>query len=304
MTAADVDLNLLRVLDALLEEGSVAKAAVRLHLSAPAVSRALGRLRRSVDDPLFVRSGRGLVPTPRALEMQADVRTALEQATNVLTPAPTSFDSSQLVRDFRISAGDALVAVTVQPLVDRVRQEAPGVDITFLPDTNEAELLRAGGVDLDLGAPHGLGNEIEHELLFTDPIVLALRSDHPLTGQRITARRYANADHVVVSSRGNRFGAVDRELAKLGLERSSITVVPSFVVAAHLIASSDAVAVTANAGVRAFQRQLPIAARKLPFALRPLPIAQSWHRRNTNDPAHRWLRQTVRSIVNAANHAD
>lgn len=297
---AHVDLNLLRVLDALLAEGSVAKAAVRLHLSAPAVSRSLGRLRRALGDPLFVRSGRGLVPTPRALELHPEVQRALDLATTVLAPAPEGFDPAGLRRVFSISAGDAIVAALGTKLIDAVRDQAPHASITFWPDTNETTMLRNNQVDLDLGAADGLGPEIESEVLFKDRFVLGMREGHPMLASPTSLKTFAAASHIAISSKGRRLGPVDVALQAHGLTRDRITVVASFVVAAHLAASSDAVVVIPSAVIRAFTPLLPLTSIDLPLATPELPVCQSWHQRNSKDPAHQWLRATVRSVVPAS----
>jgi len=301
VSGQDVDLNLLRVLDALLTEGSVAKASVRLHLSAPAVSRSLGRLRRALDDPLFVRSGRGLVATPRALALRPEVRQALDLATQVLTPAPEGFDPGALQRVFSISAGDAIVAAVGTKLIKAIQDQAPKVSITFWPDANEATLLRDNLVDLDLGAADGLGPEIESEVLFRDRFVVAIRKDHPVLTQIQTVESFAAASQIAVSSKGRRLGPVDDALREHDLERSNVTVVSSFVVAAHLVASSDAMAVVPSAVVAAFESVLPITYVDLPFSTPELPVCQSWHQRNSNDPAHRWLRSTVQTVTTGDN---
>lgn len=296
MSANDVDLNLLRVLDALLEEGSVAGAAQQLHLSPPAVSRSLGRLRRALDDPLLVRSGRGLVPTPRALAMRSEVQRALAAATSVLTPAPDEFDPIRLKRRFTISADDGLVASLGLLLVDRIHDQAPSVGLDFLPDTNEVELLRSGRIDLDLGAPDGFGAEIESEELAAITFAAALRHGHPLAEANLTARRYAHAHHVVVSSKGRAWGPVDVALAEQGLRRDRVTVVPSFAAAAHMVAGSDAIGLIPTAIVLGLGRRLGLQATPLPVSTGSVSMCQSWHPRFSRDPGHRWLRSVVRQL--------
>lgn len=297
MAAGDVDLNLLRVLDALLEEGSVVGAAERLHLSAPAVSRSLGRLRRALEDPLFVRSGRELVPTPRAVAMRDDVHRALAEVTAVLTPDEQQFDPSRLERRFVISAADAMIAVVGLGLVDRIKALAPGVQMDFLPDTNEVELIRSGTVDLDIGAPHAAAPEIETQVLFTEQLVAVIREAHPLAGANLTVRRFAGAQHVDVSATGKRTRLIDAALDDLGYERKDVMVVPSFVVAAHLVVDSNAVTVLPATLVASLGRYLPLVALPLPIDMPSLPVGQSWHRRNSNDPAHKWLREQVADLA-------
>ncbi len=297
MTANDVDLNLLRVLDALLEAGSVVGAADRLHLSPPAVSRSLARLRRALDDPLLVRSGRGLVPTPRAVELRTEVRHALASATAVLTPAPAGFDPTQLQRRFAITADDAIVAGIGMALVERLSTQAPGVGVDFLPDTNEAQLLRTGTVDLDIGAPHGFTDDIESEELMTVSYTAVMRRRHPLAETKLTMNRYARAHHVVVSSKGLARGPIDDALAEHGLRRDHITVVPSTLAAAHVVAGGDAVGLLPAVSVAALGARLGLVTRPLPISTPEVRVCQSWHPRFSADPGHRWLRSLVRDLA-------
>ncbi len=295
MSAADVDLNLLRVLDALLSEGSVAGAAERLHLSAPAVSRSLGRLRRSLDDPLFVRAGRSLVPTPRAVELRADVRAALDAAVEALLPSP-DVDPANLQRRFVISARDVLVARVGIALLPLIEAQAPGVDIAFMPDTNELDLLRNGDTDLDLGDSPGVTSDLESEALFEDRFVIVVRRGHTLAERPITLERYAAAHHLSVSQRARGRGPVDDALATRGLARDRITTVPSAVAAVHMVAVTDLVALVPTSVVQAFDN-LDVVAIDLPLAAPPVTISQTWHKRHTADPAHQWLRRLIRSAT-------
>lgn len=297
MATLDIDLNLLRVLDALLDTGSVAGAAKRLHLSPPAVSRSLGRLRRTLGDPLFVRAGRELVPTELALSLRAPTQRALGAALDVLRPVTPS-DPIRFDRRFVIRADDAIVAVLALPLMEKVRARAPGVDIDFLRDDPDAIMqFRAGDLDLRIGVHAENHHDTTSEVLLTDRFVAAVRDDHPLLDRRLTAKRFAEAHHVTVSPRGKRSGPIDEALAALGLAREHVTTVTSFVVAAHLVAVTDLVGSLPRTVVTAMSRALPIRAVEIPLPIPTFDVCLTWHQRSNGDPAHEWLRQQVTEAI-------
>ncbi len=293
VTPSDIDLNLLRVLDALLENGSVTGAAKTLHLSPPAVSRSLARLRSVVGDPLFVRAGRSLVPTDVAISLREPARRALEAAVAVLTPAPSS-DPARIERRFVICADDAIVAALALPLVTRVRATAPGVEIDFIreePDT--IGRFRSGTIDLRIDAHVEQHHDIESEVVLTDRFVAAVRRDHPLLKGRMTAERFAEAHHITVSPKGKRNGPIDHALETLGLSRERVTTVTSFVVAAHLVAATDLVGALPHSIVALMSRSLPIEAVAIPVPVPDFDIHLIWHKRDQHDAAHQWLRQQI-----------
>lgn len=293
MTIDDVDLNLVRVLDALLEEGSVAGAAARLHLSSPAVSRALGRLRRAFGDPLFVRAGRNLTPTARAVELAPAVRDTMDRLAALLTP-PEDLDPAHLQRRFTVRADDAIIALVTLPLVREARRAAPGLWFDFLPDSpTTVEELRSGRLDLAIGVKRYDDPDIHHGTLLTDHFVAAVRRGHPLTAQTLTPARYARAEHVVVSPRARRVGPIDHALAARNLTRTNVLTVTSFLAAAHLVASTDLVGSLPRALVSALSTTLGIVGLEIPVRLPTFDVEQHWHRRADADPAHRVLRQLV-----------
>lgn len=293
MTSMDIDLNLLRVLDALLENGSVAGAAKALHLSPPAVSRSLARLRSAVGDPLFVRAGRSLVPTDVALSLRVPARQALEAAVAVLTSSPES-DPARIQRRFVICADDAIVAALALPLITRVRSTAPGVDIDFVREDPDAiSQFRSGMIDLRIDAHVDQHHDIVSEVILTDRFVAVVRHDHALLAGRRTAKRFAEAHHVTVSPKGKRSGPIDHALAERGLTREHVTTVTSFVVAAHLVASTDLVGSLPHSIVALMSGTLPITAMELPVAVPSFDLSLIWHQRDENDVAHQWLRQQI-----------
>jgi DNA-binding transcriptional LysR family regulator len=294
VTSADIDLNLLRVLDALLESGSVAGAAKTLHLSPPAVSRSLARLRAVVGDPLFVRAGRSLVPTDVAGRLREPARQALEAAVAVLTPTPPS-DPARIERRFVICADDAIVAALALPLITRVRTTAPGVEIAFIregPDT--ISRFRSGAVDLRIDAHVEQHHDINSEVILSDRFVAAVRSNHRLLRGRMTAKLYAEAHHITVSPKGTRDGPIDRALAESGLVREHVTTVTSFVVAAHLVAATDLVGSLPLSIVALMSGALPITAVDIPASVPCFDIHLIWHQRDEHDVAHQWLRRQIR----------
>ncbi|MCF4164895.1 LysR family transcriptional regulator [Zavarzinia compransoris] len=289
------DLNLLVTLDVLLTEGNVARAARRLGLSPSAMSRALARLRAATGDPLLVRAGRGLVPTPRALELQHSVAPLVEDAKAVLSPAEAP-DLKHLSRTFTFRTRDGFVENFGLDLLARVAVEAPGVRLHFRekPDKESAP-LRDGGVDLETGVlGPSAGPEIRLQALFRDRFVGVVRADHPLSRGGISPARFAAGRHIAVSRRGRDRGPVDAALETLGLTRDVATVVGGFSTAIALARDSDLIAVVPErytgrlrAGLYSFD---------LPVAVPGFTVSLFWHPRLDADPVHRWLRGRVRDV--------
>jgi len=289
-----VDLNLLVALDALLDTGSVAKAAQRMHLSAPAMSRALTRLREATGDPLFVRAGRGLVPTPRALALRGRVRDALHSAEGLLRPEP-AVDPRAFDRVLTIRANDSVIASLGSELLALVRREAPGLVLRFVVEGDEdVSELRDGRVDLDIGVQDALGPEIRVRSLYRDPLVVLVRAKHR---GRMTLARLAAADHVMISHEGKLRTELDDLMAAHGAPRRTVAVVPNGLAAATLVAQSEVVCVMSSRFAAAMTALLPVKSVPLPLPGRPVPIALAWHPRFDHDPPHRWLRRAIDAIV-------
>jgi DNA-binding transcriptional LysR family regulator len=294
----NLDLNLLTALDALLEEGSVGGAARRLHLSEPAASRALGRIRAAIGDPILVRAGRQMVLTPRAQELRTEVHALVERARAVFTP-PGPPDPGTLRRVFTVLADDVATALGPE-LLARVRGEAPGVSLRFLgedPASDGSSQLRDGQADLDIGVVQDAPPEIVVEPLFTDRMAAVVRAGHPLTSGRLTPERYAAAAHVSASRRGKLTGPIDDALAELGLSRQVALAVPTFGAALIVVVRTDLVGLMpALLGSRAVEA-LGLVALDPPIDLPSKEIAMAWHQRYEADGAHAWLRSQVRSTV-------
>ncbi|OYW75609.1 MAG: LysR family transcriptional regulator, partial [Verrucomicrobia bacterium 12-59-8] len=237
------DLNLLFTLDALLAEGSVARAAQRLRLSPSAMSRALGRLRDATGDPLLVRAGRGLVPTPRALELRERVQQLVQDAAAVLRPAE-KLDLKRLVRTFTLRTSEGWAENFGPGLIARCGAEAPGVRLRFVPKPNkDSGPLRDGAVDLETGVVDATtGPEVRTQALFRDRLVGVVRLGHPLCKGRMTLARFAAGRHILVSREGDDRGPIDEALMLLGLEREITTIVGGFATAVALAGAGDLIA--------------------------------------------------------------
>ncbi|MFI9633061.1 LysR family transcriptional regulator [Nocardia sp. NPDC051929] len=289
------DLNLLLTLDVLLEEGSVTRAGERLALSPSAMSRQLARLRRATGDPLLVRAGRGLVPTPRAVELRDRVRGLVREAEEVLRPAD-HLDPAELSRTFTVRSSDGFVERFGPELVAEIGHEAPEVRLRFVRKTKkDTDPLRDGTIDLETGViERALPPDIVSRPLFTDRFIGVVRAEHPLRAGKITAARYAAARHVHVSRRGMGEGLVDQALHPTGHRRDVVTVVDGFGAALALARASDLVAtvpqqhtVILRQGMHSFD---------LPFRAPEVTVSLLWHVRLDADPAHRWLRGRVLDV--------
>lgn len=288
------DLNLLTALDVLLAEGSVVGAAKRLHLSPSAMSRTLARLRAAVGDPILVRAGRSLVPTPRAAALRERVRQVIDDA-DALFSADRQLDLARLERGFTIRANDGFVEAVGARLIALVTAEAPNVRLRFQPKADkDVTALREARIDLDVGTEGETGPELLRQTLFRDRFVGVARSGHPLLQVPITPEAYAACDHVTVSRRGLAVGPVDQGLAALGLTRRVVAIVGSFPSALIIARGSDLVA-TVSAHATLSHRE-GLERFELPVPTPPLVIAQMWHPRVDADPAHRWLRSCLRQV--------
>jgi DNA-binding transcriptional LysR family regulator len=286
------DLNLLVTLDVLLAEGNVARAARRLRLSPSAMSRALARLRETTGDPLLVRAGRGLVPTPRALELREKVSQLVQDSEAVLRPALTP-DLGQLARTFTLRTSEGFVENFGAALIASVGEQAPGVRLRFVqkPDKDSAA-LRDATVDLETGVVAStMGPEVRTQALFRDRFVGVVRTGHALCEGEVTAQRYASARHICVSRRGLDTGPVDAALSPLRLQREIVTTVAGFSTALALARESGLVATVPERHTASLRAGMHTFA--LPVAVPEITVSLLWHPRLHADPAHRWLRGLV-----------
>ena len=289
------DFNLLVTLDVLLTEGSVARAARRLRLSPSAMSRALARLRETTGDPLLVRAGRGLVPTPRALELRERVNQLVLDGKAVLRPAE-KLNLKQLVQTFTLRTSEGFVDNFGPCLIARISDEAPGVRLRFVQKPNkDSTPLRDGSVDLETGVvEQTTGPEVRAQALFRDRFIGAVRIGHPLCQEEITLSRYITGRHICISRQGDDQVSIDEVLKTLGLERQVVTIVDGFSTALALAQYSDLIATVPErhtgilrAGMHSFT---------IPFLTPEFTVSLLWHPRMDADPAHRWLRRCVRDV--------
>ncbi|WP_242887959.1 LysR family transcriptional regulator [Actinomadura litoris] len=302
-----LDANLAIALDALLAEQSVTRAAARLRTSPAAMSRTLARLRRVLQDPLLVRAGQAMVPTPRAEALRDEAAAVVRRLEALLTPSG-GIDPAALRRTFTVQTSD-LVGVALAPgLLGLARREAPGVSLRMPPEEWEAgPALREGRIDLEVGAIDHADPETRVEKLTTVRMAAGVRAGHPLAEGPLTPAGLAAAEHVVVSRRGRFTGPLDAALGERGLSRRVSVVLPGHLAAMALAAAGDVVCLVPAALPGEPPSPLSDAARALglrlleiPVPLPPVTIGMAWHPRHTADGAHRWLRDGVRRVLRPA----
>ncbi|QQM46598.1 LysR family transcriptional regulator [Streptomyces liliifuscus] len=301
-----LDANLAVALDALLTEQSVTRAAARLHTSPAAMSRTLGRLRRTLQDPLLVRAGQTMVPTPRALALREEAAAVVRRLGSLLSPGEGA-DPATLSSTFTLQTADLVGAALTPGLLHLARQEAPGVSFRLRAEELEAgPALRDGRIDLEIGSIDHVDPETQVEELVTLRMMAAVRPGHPLAEGALDPARLAAAEHVVVSRRGRFTGPLDSALAERNLHRRVTVVLPGHLAAMTLAARSDVVCLVPAALPGKPESPLTHTATALglrlldiPLPLPPLTIGMAWHPRHTADGAHDWLRNAVRRTLRA-----
>ena len=293
------DLNLLITLDVLLAELNVTRAAKRLHLSASAMSRALARLRATTGDPLLVRAGRGLVPSPRALELRHKVSVLVTDAEAVLRPAE-KLNLKKIDRTFTIRTSEGFVENFGPQLIKITAHQAPGLRLRFMQKPNkDSAPLRDGTVDLETGVVEATtAPELRVQALFRDRHIGVVRKGHPLTQGKMTAARYAAGQHISVSRDGYERGPLDDALQVQGVNRNIVTIVGVFATAVGLARASDLIASVPErhtgvmrAGMHSFS---------IPVPLPTFTVSLLWHPRLDADQAHRWLRSQILSVCSTS----
>ena len=287
------DLNLLVSLDALLQEGSVTGAARRVGLSTPAMSHALARVRERLGDPILVRSGRGMLLTPRALELKDPVHDVVAEAKRALAPA-RPFVAAELSRTFVIHATDYVLTMLGGALDRIVRTEAPNVCLRFVPNTtDDAAAVRDRDSDLAVGIYGELPEEMRMQQLLTDRFVFVVRREHPKIGKRLTLEQLVALPHVQIAPRGKPGGYLDDVLRQRGLTRNVVRAVPYFLTALQLVAETDYVLALSERLARRYEGALGLRTLEPPIALRPYALSLLWHPRLDADPGHRFVREAL-----------
>ena len=292
------DMNLLVALDALLDEGSVVGAAQRMNLSPAAMSRTLGRIRDALGDPILVRAGRGLVPTPRALALREQVSALVEQAGQVFRSGD-EVDLPNLERAFNIRTNDLFIALYGAQLLRMMHEQAPRTVLRFVPESpggDDDSVLRDGRTDLIISSTVELGPEIKVQSLFHTEYIGLARRDHPIFDAQITPQRFAAYPQISVSRRGRANGPIDVELANFKAQRRVALITPSFHSAMFSLPDSDLILpMPANILNSVNKLGLSLRSFQIPLPLEQVTVMQAWHPRFQNDPAHRWLRQTLKA---------
>jgi DNA-binding transcriptional LysR family regulator len=292
-----LDMNLLVALDALLEEGSVTGAAERLHLSGPAMSRTLGRIRKSLGDPVLVRSGRGMVPTPRALAIRSEVHELVQRAYTLFSE-DDAFSPRTLEGTFAIQAEEGTIAALSGPLLERMAREAPGVTLRFLGEgPRDTHLLRRASVALEVGVVTADAPDIRIEPAIEDRFSSVVRSGHPLAGREVTLDEWCAAPQLTNTRRGRIAGPIDELLTARGRARRVVGTVPTVAAALLVVQRTDLMGFAAQGLHRRLVEQLGLVWVPIPLPLPPLRLSLAWHARYDADPAHAWLRGCVRETV-------
>ena len=299
MNLQTMDLNLLVVFEALMEERGVTRAANRVGLSQPAMSNALARLRRTFDDPLFVRTPEGMSPTPAAQSLIGPVRSALAQLRDIFEEKP-AFAPSASERLFQLLTNDYVELTLLPPLVKAIREQAGGVSLRVQrsPSVFEPPSVNslAESFDLAIGFfPDALTLDarVRSELLWEDKNVCIARARHPKIRGRISLRQYAEAEHVAVFYKKQGLGVIDTLLAQRALSRRTAVVVPHFTTVPFIVSASDFIATVPERLAQRFSKQLKLQSLRAPIEIPPLRLTLLWHERFHADPAHRWMRELI-----------
>jgi DNA-binding transcriptional LysR family regulator len=298
-----IDLNLLQVFDAVMAERSVTRAAIRLALSQPAVSNALSRLRRQVGDPLFIRNGRSIMPTPRALHLIGHVSAALRQVDEAF--GRPAFDPKRSHRTFRIGTTDDMEMLLIPRLIRQLSSAAPGVTLACQRLRGLWEIpreeLQAGTLDFAIGMfplPHPDESGLFALPLYDGEFVCIARRQHPsIRKTSLTLRQFLKLHHVVVNYPGEGPGLIDRILFEAGKSRRIDVSVAHWLSAPFIVAASDLIATIPEPVYRAVRRSLPLQQFPCPVSLPPLHVSLTWHTRSHEDPGSRWFRAFSAAVV-------
>ncbi len=295
-----LDLNLLWVFLALMDERQVTRAAFRVGLSQSALSNALGRLREACGDPLFVRSGREMVPTERAGALEGPVREALAALEGALA-SQGAFSAAHSQRRFRIASADYCEFVVLPRLIAEIAEDAPGIalDVTPLGGALPADDLRAGRFDLAIGYFSQIPDDCLMRDLFREDFACIARRDHPAIGQRLTLKRFTEAGHVLITPTGRPGSMVDDVLAKRGLKRRVAVTTPHFLVPPRVVAETDLISTLARRVAAHYAELYPLRVLAPPIPLPGFPINMVWHRRLDDAHDHRWLRERIEQLCAA-----
>jgi len=290
------DLKLIVIFDAIMQEQSITLAAQRLAMTQPSVSNALSRMRHMWKDPLFVKQGRGIRPTPYAQKLWQDIEAPLHQIRSATDQQ--AFDISTIQRTFRIASTDWMADLFWLPLREIIEQQAPGINIHAVPyKVNGQRLLLEADVDMVLDYFEGNSERVTSQLLFENHFVCAMRTGHPLANKTLDITTFAQAEHLLMSLSGEAKGSVDAILQTQGLSRRISMTVNHCYNLPKILESTDLITSIPLPVILSSVNSGKLVARKLPFSIEPGPISMSWHSRNDRDPALTWLRKAIKEIL-------
>lgn len=291
-----IDLNLLVVFDAVMAELNVTRAADKLSMTQPAVSKALNRLRRAFNDDLFIKIPSGVKPTPKAIEIWTPVRNGLADIRQVTQPSV--FEPATSSTTFTIALNDYIASLFSVPLVQQLSKEAPHINLRFIPSTNidAPDLLEQSEIDLAIGALSASKPRLQTQTLFTDHYVCGMRKRHPLAKRKLTLDQFVRADHLLITLTGEPTGFVDRILREQGLQRRIALTVNQFALAPAILADSNLIAAINYRSVKhsPFAKSLHLV--ELPLDHDPIHVRMMWHDRKQRDAAHGWLRLLISEV--------
>ena len=304
MNFLTLDLNLLRIFDAVMIEQNLTRAADKLAMTQPAVSNALKRLRYAFNDDLLIRTAYGVKPTPRAEAVWPAIRQALSQLESAI--APPTFDIATTTATFRMAMADATAAYWMPHLVRQIEREAPGIYARMIPLTTRdpRPMLLQGDIDIAVGFFPGVvsqltggqtsaNNAIRHANLYTGRYVCVMRRTHPLASEPLTLDTYCNAHHLLVSFSGRAHGLIDEILNSLDRQRQILLTVNQFFTAGKVVASSDLITVLPHHLISSTGMEDQLIWKELPFATPAVNVDMLWHEREAKNFAHRWLRENL-----------
>ena len=291
-----IDLNLLVVFDAVMAELNVTRAAEKLSMTQPAVSKALNRLRRAFNDDLFIKVPSGVKPTPKAIEMWTLIRNGLADIRQVTQP--TVFEPATSTITFTIALNDYMASLFAIPLIQRLSKEAPHTNLRFIPSTNinAPALLEQSEIDLAIGALSASKPRLQTQTLFTDHYVCGMRKQHPLAKRKLTLDQFVRADHLLITLTGEPTGFVDLILREKGLQRRIVLTINQFALAPAILANSDLIAAINYRSVQHSSFANSLHLTELPLDHDPIHVRLMWHDRKQRDAAHQWLRSLITEL--------
>lgn len=292
-----MDLHLLNIFDAIMTEGSITRAAQQLALSQPAVSNAVARMRQLWNDPLFIKDGRGIKPTPKARELWAQTGAPLNAIRAAALAQP--FEPASARRRFRLAVNDFITYPLWPPLRRALEAQAPGIDILAVPWQLDGtrQILADGQADLALSTGPALGPQIREHHVFDAHYICAMRQGHRLAGTPLTMDGFVGVDHLLVSLSGDPVGLVDELLARQGLRRRVAMTINNFYGLVDLLLASNLICVMSDNFFRHHPMSGQIHMTALPFEVPPSRLSLAWHQRHENDAGHRWLRELVAPML-------